>query len=87
MTAERDSMTLQEMGAPALGVEEHRPAAASRIDSQFLLYWPTAALFFCSPFKVPGHAANMPARFIACPPLSGCTRAGRTPEPASRGRT
>ena len=28
MTAERDSMTLQEMGAPALGVEEPRPTPA-----------------------------------------------------------
>ena len=28
MTAERDSMTLQEMGAPALGVEEPRTAVA-----------------------------------------------------------
>ena len=27
MTAERESMTLQEMGAPALGVEERRDEA------------------------------------------------------------
>ena len=37
MTAERDSMTLQEMGAPALGVEErgkHERAPAPRLTSK-----------------------------------------------------
>ena len=83
MTAERESMTLQEMDAPALGVEERRdeapgPEPATRGQRRTRRSWPSRR-GASSPRSIDcgfwrrQRAARSPARWAGCFAARVCT--------------